>query len=398
MLHLSVDEARRIAIAAQGLDRPRPPGRVDRRHARKVFDTVGLIQIDSVNVLARAQEMPLWARLGPHPRDVLPTMAAAGELIEYWGHEASLIRAVDEPWFRWRMDAARNGEATWQHVARMRRERPGFIDDVRDQIRERGPLTAADLRDGPGSTEPWWGWDDTKLALEALFWTGDVSAVRGKNFERRYDLRERMLPAEVLAIADPSRPDAHRELLRRAARSIGVGWLRDLADYYRLKLTDARPRVAELVDEGVLTPVRIGDWNETAYLAVGARAPRRVHAASLVSPFDPIVWERKRTERLFDFHYRIEIYTPAPKRRFGYYVLPFVYGDRPAARVDLKADRKTSTLLVPGAFLEPDEPAGEVADALASELRALAGWLGLDRITLGRRGNLAATLRSALPR
>ncbi len=395
---LSKAQARRIAIASLRLGRERPLARGDRRHARKVVHHLGLVQIDSVNVLVRAHEMPLWARIGDHDRTVLPRMVAAGELFEYWGHEASLIPVDDEPLYRWRMQRARDGIDTWGGVARLRREQPALIEAVRRRVRAEGPLTAADLREGPASTEPWWGWDATKIALEYLFWCGELSAVRGPTFERRYDVRERMLPERVLAAPTPSVESAHRELLRRAARNHGIGWAADLADFYRIKTTEARPRLAELVEAGELTMVRVEGIAEPAYLSRDAARPRRVNGASLLSPFDPLVWNRTRVERIFDFRYRIEIYVPEPKRVHGYYVLPFLLDDRLVARVDLKADRRESTLLVPGAFHEPEAPVDATAAALGRELRLLADWLGLDRIAVGRRGNLASALRATTGR
>ena len=395
---LSLAQARRVAIGSIGLAAPRPEAHGDRRHARKVFGRLGLIQIDSVNVLARAHEMPLWARLGAHDRTVLSRMAAARELFEYWGHEASLIPVDDEPLYRWRMARARDGRDTWGGIARLQREQPRLIDEIRARLHAEGPLSAGDLRDGPARTEAWWGWDAVKIALEYLLWAGEASALRGPTFERRYDVRERMLPARVLAAPTPTDADAHRELLRRAARAHGIGWARDLADYHRIRVTDAKPRLAELVESGDLVPVRVEGIDEIAYLSRDATRPRSARHASLLSPFDPLVWERRRAERLFEFRYRIEIYTPAHKRVHGYYVLPFLLEDRLAARVDLKADRKESQLLVQGAFLEPHAEPGPTIDALAGELRALAEWLGLDAIRVGRRGDLARGLTRAMAR
>jgi uncharacterized protein len=296
------------------------------------------------------------------------------------------------------MQRARDGIDTWGGVARLRREQPALIEEVHRRVRAEGPLTAADLRDGPASTEPWWGWDATKIALEYLFWCGDLSAVRGPTFERRYDVRERMLPERVITAPTPSEEDTHRELLRRAARNHGIGWAADLADFYRIRVPAARPRLAELVEAGELTMVRVDGIDEPAYLSRDAARPRSVRGASLLSPFDPLVWNRTRVERLFDFRYRIEIYVPASKRIHGYYVLPFLLGDRLVARVDLKADRRTSTLLVPAVFHEPGAPTDETAIALADELRSIADWLALDRIAVGRRGNLASALRATAGR
>ncbi len=396
MQTISSPTARRIAVAATGLATARPSARGTLRHARATIRHLGLLQIDSVNVLARAHEMPLWARIGDHDRTVLSRLASSREVFEYWGHEASIIPVEDEPLYRWRMHRARDGIDTWGGVARLRKEQPELIDAVRRRLHDEGPLSAADLRNGPASTEPWWGWDATKIALEYLLWAGEVSAVRGPTFERRYDVRERMLPAAVLDAPTPTIEDAHRTLLLRAARALGVGWARDLADYYRIRVPEARPRLGELVESGELVQVQIEGWDEPAFLSPEAPRARRVRAATLVSPFDPLVWERTRTERLFDFRYRIEIYVPAPKRVHGYYVLPFLLGDRLVARVDLKADRKLGRLQVPAAFVEDHASPAVVADSLTVELRALAGWLGLETIEVGRKGNLANALRGSV--
>jgi uncharacterized protein YcaQ len=391
---LSRSRARRLALSASGLGVSRPLGRVDRRHVRRLFARTGLLQVDSVNVLVRAQEMPLFSRLGPHARDLLPRMLADGELFEYWGHEASLIPVEHHPLLRWRMARARNGVG-WAGLARFQRQHPDYIEDVFAQVVARGPLTAAQLDPGRARNEPWWGWNEAKRALEVLFWCGRVSARRGTNFERIYDVPERMLPADVLARPTPDEGDAKRELLLIAARALGIGTAADLADYWRMNVPHARPLVAELVEDGDLVPVQVEGWRDVAYATPDARIPRRVHTGRLVSPFDPVVWERKRLERLFDFSYRIEIYTPAPKRTYGYYVLPFLHGDRFVARVDLRADRKRSSLVVPGAFSEATM-GDDALHALVDELRLLAGWLRLDGVELGERGDLVLPLRHAL--
>ncbi len=396
-LSLSLAQARRVALAAQGFTDPRPQGRVDRRHLRRVFDRVGLIQIDSVNVLVRSQELPLFARLGPHPRDLLPKAAAAGELFEYWGHEASHIPAAQHPLFRWKM--ARAAEHTWRGVARMSTERPGYVEAVYEMVAERGPVVAGELSERTAPKGAWWDWDHAKLALEWLFYTGRITARRRVNdFARLYDLPERMLPAAVLAAPTPSEPDARKALLLLAARSQGVGTLRDLAEYHRQHVPRCRPLVAELVEAGELLPAQVEGWKEPAYVHPEAALPRRVRARALLSPFDSVIWERPRVERLFGFHYRIEIYTPAPKRRFGYYVLPFLLGDELVGRVDLKAERALSTLLVRGAYTEPGVPEGPVAEALAGELGLMAGWLGLEQVVVEGRGELAPALKAAVRR
>jgi uncharacterized protein len=393
---LSIDTARRIALAAQGFAAPRPIGRVDRRHVRRVFDHVRVLQVDSVNVLVRAQELPLFARLGPHPRDLLSRMLDDGELFEYWGHQASLIPVRFQPLFRWRMEKAAGGDA-YSHVALLARERPEFIEAMFAEVVARGPIAASQLAPERKRRGSWWDWDDAKIALEYLFWCGRVTARRGRNFERMYDLPERVIPAEVLALPSLDEADAKRELARLAARALGVATAADLASYWVLKPTPLRAMIAELVEDEELIAVQVDGWKDTAYVLPGTRVPRRVDAASLISPFDSLAWERKRLARVFDFEYRIEIYTPAPKRVFGYYVLPFLFGERLVARVDVRADRATSRLMVPGAYAEPHVPV-DALPALAAELWSLARWLELEKIAVGERGDLARMLRAEVKR
>ena len=291
----SAVEARRIALAAQGFADARPTGASDRRHARRVFNRVGVIQVDSVNVLVRSQELPLWSRLGPHRRDLIPSLIDAGEIFEYWAHEASLVPVDDHRLFRFKMEHPHQWGLRFDH-------RPGYLESVLAEVRDRGPLAAGDLTSARGKKGPWWGWDDAKRALELLFWQGRVTARRRPNtFEREYDLTERVLPARVLAQPTPDPDESYRELLERAGLHHGIGTARDLSDYYRLKLAAARPRLAELVDTGRLELVEVEGWKEKAYLHPNARLPRRIDARALLSPFDPVVWERQRAERLFDF-------------------------------------------------------------------------------------------------
>jgi uncharacterized protein len=392
---VSAARARRIALAAQGFDVPRPTGKVDRRHVRRVFARVGLIQIDSVNVIVRSQELPLFARLGPHRRDLLPAMVEDGELFEYWGHEASLLPVEVFPYLRWRMEAAGAKAAGWNGLIRLARERPDYVEAVYEEVRERGVVSAGELDDPGDKSGPWWGWRHGKQALEYLFWCGRLSARRRTSFERVYDLTERMIDPQIVARPVPSEADAQKELLVRAARSQGIGTARDLADYFRINVPIARRLVAELTEEGRLRPVTVEGWREPAFLHPEARTPRRIDARALLSPFDSLVWERARTERLFGFRYRLEIYTPAPKRVYGYYVLPFLLGEALVARVDLKADRADRTLLVRGAFAEAGHDPLEIAEPLAEELGLLGGWLGLDRVVVHDHGDLAPALRDA---
>src|SRR5215207_10516691 len=308
-LGLSAAQARRMALGAQGLAERRPTGRVDRRHLRTVFDRINVIQVDSVNVLVRSQELPLFARLGPHPRTMLADAIDDGELFEYWAHVAAIVPSSQHRLFRWKMASGHD----WKAIDRMAAEKPGFVEEVKARIRDSGPITAADLEQRVGKKGSWWSWDDGKLVLEYLFHCGEVVGVRRRrDFARLYDLPERVLPAAALAAPTPSEDDARKELLTLAARSCGVATVDDLADYHRQGVTVAKRLVTELVEDGVLLPATVEGWTKPAYVHRDAKVPRAVHARALLSPFDSVVWNRDRNERLFDFSYRIEIYTPAP--------------------------------------------------------------------------------------
>lgn len=392
---VSVAAARRMALAAQGLHTSRPTGRIDRRHLRKVFDTIGVVQIDSVNVLVRSQELPLFARLGDHPRTLIPEATASGELFEYWAHEAAHVPVQHHRLFRWKMDEAKKG-AMWSGLRELQQTKPRFVRDVLKKVRDEGPLVAGDVKTRTGPKGSWWDWDEGKAALEYLFWTGQLTATRReKDFARVYDIPERHIPAHALDTPTPTTTEARRELLLLAAKSLGVGTAKDLADYFRQKLTAATPHIAHLVKTGALEQVQVEGWREPAYVHPEARSPRAVSGRALLSPFDSLCWFRPRLERLFDFNYRIEIYTPAPKRVYGYYVLPFLLDDRLVARVDLKADRHTSRLMVNGVFAESGIDRKRVASELADELALMARWLGLDSVHVGTRGDLSSLVKRA---
>jgi uncharacterized protein len=381
---LSAAEARRLALAAQGFAEPRPAGRPNGWDLRRVLKRVRVLQIDSVNVLERAHYLPAFSRLGPYPRDLIDRASyrAPRRLFEYWGHEASLLPVELQPLLRWRMERA--ADDAWGGMRRIRRDRPQLVEELLERVAERGPVAASELAESePRRSGPWWDWSDVKRALEWLFWSGQVSCARRRRFERLYDLPRRVLPAAVLAAPTPPVADAQRELVRIAARALGVAAERDLRDYFRLPAAEAKRRIAELVEAGDLTRVAIEGWGRTpAYMPAGVRVPRRIEARALIGPFDSLIWERSRVRRLFGFDYRLEIYVPRPKRRHGYYVLPFLLGDRLVARVDLKADRQASVLRAQSIHVEDHAPAETLAE-LGAELETMRAWLGLERVERG---------------
>ena len=379
---ISLKMARRIALAAQGFAAPRP-ALVTRRHLQRTIKRLSLHQIDSVNVLARAHYLPSFSRLGIYDRGLIDRSAWGPKrdrrLFEYWAHEASLLPLDLHPLLRWRMQQADAGEVGWRSMRTFARERRSEAEQVLERIRHEGPLAASDFDDGKGRGG-WWEWGEAKRALEWLFWAGHVTtATRRNSFERVYDLTERVIPAAILASPTLSLANAHRALVDRAASALGVATATDLRDYFRLSPEPFRLAIAELVEEKVLLPVAVDGWRQPAFIHHSARRPRRIIRQALLAPFDPLIWERSRTERLFDFRYRIEIYTPAHKRVHGYYVLPFLMDERIVARVDLKSDRQSSRLLVRKITLEPDAPA-ETHDRLMPELKLMADWLGLETV------------------
>ena len=379
---LSLKLARRIALAAQGFSAPRPAS-VNAGHLRRTIERLSLHQIDSVNVLVRAHYLPAFSRLGAYDRTLLDRAIwgprRKRQLFEYWAHEASLLPLELHPLLRWRMTQAERGEIGWRSLRAYAGERRHEADAVLERIRVEGPLAASNFENGKGNGG-WWGWGETKAALEWLFWAGLIAtAARRASFERVYDLTERVIPPDVLALPTPAAADAKRALVERSARTLGVATATDLRDYFRLDPQSARNAIAELVDDGVLMPVTVEGWRAPAFLHREARMPRRIRGQALLAPFDPMVWERDRTERLFGFRYRIEIYTPAHKRVHGYYVLPFLLDDCLVGRVDLKADRHNSRLLVRQVTWEPGAPP-DGAERLDAELKLMADWLGLDAV------------------
>jgi hypothetical protein len=394
---LSARQARRIALAAQGLAAPRPTGPVTRRAFRKLVDQLGALQLDSVNVFARAHYVPPYARLGPYPSALLEQEAwgRRPSLFEYWAHAACLIPVERQPLFRWKMRWRREGGGSpgWKAFVA---EKRAYIDQVLAEVGRRGPVTGGDFAPEGKRTPGWWNWHDGKSALEWLFNAGFITTKTRRGFERVYDLTERVLPRVILNQPTPPDPEAKRELVRLASRALGVATVSDLAAHYGLKQRETAQAISELVEEGELAPVTVEGWARPAYLAKGARLPRSVSGASLLAPFDNLLWDRRRVETLFGIRYRIEIYVPAAQRVHGYYVYPFLLGEQIAARVDLKADRAAGLLRVQAAHLEPGADEGEVAAALAAELRTAADWLRLSDVAVARRGDLAADLRRAL--
>jgi len=381
---LSLAEARRIALAAQGFGEARR-GKVTAARWLRTIDRLSLHQIDSVNVLVRAHYLPTFSRFGPYDRSLIDSAAWGSRrkrrLFEYWAHEASLLPLELHPLLRWRMARADRGEAGWKGLRVFAVERRAVAEGFLARIRNEGPRAASDLEEKRGRSG-WWEWGEAKQALEWLFWAGHITtATRRGSFERVYDLTERVIPSETLALPTPDESDAQRILVERAAQALGVATAQDLRDYFRLGPSEGRHAVESLLEAGVLEPVEVPGWTHLAYLHRDARSPRRVSARALLAPFDPLVWERSRTLRLFDFHYRIEIYTPAGKRQHGYYVLPFLLGDRLVARLDLKADRQAGRLLVHAVHLEPHAPV-DAMEAMSDELAALANWLGLGEVVM----------------
>ena len=389
MRRVSIDAARRIALGAQGFTDKRPAGPVTAHHFRRALGRMTILQLDSVNVVSRSHYLPMLARLGPYEHERLDRfLYRSGRNFEYLAHEASITSQELHPLLRWRMTSAH-----WRQGKELERRHGDYLRAVVAEIGERGPLTIKQLSDPGKRTGPWWGRSKGKVALDWLHWSGRLAiAGRDKMFVTAYDLPDRVIQPEILATPTPPDAAAHRRLLLLGARSHGIGTATDIADYFRIKMPVARPLIAELVAEGCLEPVEVEGWSEPAFLHPEATRPRRITGRALLSPFDPVVWFRPRAERLFGFHYRIEIYVPAEKRVHGYYVLPFLLDGNLVARVDLKADRGERILRVRGAFAEPDVEPGPVAEALADALTEMASWLDLDGVEVEPSGDLAPQL------
>jgi hypothetical protein len=382
---LSIADARRIALAAQGFDIARPKTKATQRHVDALISRLGVIQIDSVNVLVRSQELPLFSRLGNHDRNAIPKATEAQKLFEYWGHEAAHLPVDLQPLFRWKMDAARTGRVTHWGLTSFYEENKAFVKRTLKHVEKNGPTTSRELSTRTEKKGTWWDWDEAKVALEYLFLTGELmSRGRGSDFARVYDVPERVLPQLVIDAPTPSEHDARKQLLVRSAIALGVATASDLADYYRQKLATVKPLIAELVDEGELREVAVDGWTEKAFVHRNTKLPKQLHATALLSPFDSLVWCRPRNERLFDFHYRIEIYTPKEKRKFGYYVLPFMMNGEMVGRVDLKADRANGVLLAHSVHTEKGVKRSAINEALNAELDVMATWLGLEQVRIGR--------------
>ena len=394
---ISLKTARRIALAAQGFSgsQPDPRPKTNWSTLSRVIDDLNLLQIDSVNVLSRSHYLPLFSRLGAYDKQVLDrhTLASSNRrCFEYWAHEASILPYRFQPLLRWRMDDARNDKGIYKGLVQFAREKPQIIQKTLEKVRKEGPLRPRDFGQPAVRSGEWWGWNDHKTALEYLFWTGDVTASSRDGFERLYDISERVLPENCHTSPTPERADAIRELARHSARALGIATETDIRDYFRLPVADACLAVAQLVECGELEQVNVENWSKPAFLWHQAKSARTFNRTTVLSRFDPLVWNRERAERLFGFHYRIEIYTPAPKRQFGYYVLPVLTNETLSGRLCMKADRHEGILKVNAAWHEDHVAPSETAEAIAPALNTMRDWMNLDRVQIGKRGNLASAL------
>ena len=396
---MSISQARRLALGAQGFGERRPRGRVDRRHMRKLMGRLKLIQLDSVPVVIRTQYMPAFSRLGPYRADLFDEIAYHhDEWFEAWAHEASIVPVESEPLLRWQKRRSEEG-GTWGGLVRLAKEEPQYVQSVLDEITDRGPILTSELSDPRPRDGEWWGSRSLgQLAADWLFRIGAIGVRRTPGFEKQFDVLERIIPADILAQPTPSDADAMKELLVQSAEAHGVGTADCLVDYFRLPKKESKALIPELVEEGRLLETKVECWTKPAYRHPGVSMPRHVDAQALLSPFDPVCWNRERAETLFDFHYRIEIYVPKEKRVHGYYVLPFLLGDRLVGRFDLKTDRQRRVLEVKASHIEAWAEPHEVAPAAADELRKLAQLVGADDIEVTKRGDLAPALAAEVAR
>ncbi|QHD06068.1 winged helix-turn-helix domain-containing protein [Pseudomonas sp. R76] len=399
-LSFSLKQARRLALAAQGFSGRQAPAQVKAAHLNRLIERLGVLQIDSVNAVVRSHYLPLFSRLGHYSPLILEQAAWSQgrrrSLFEYWGHEASLLPMAFYPLMRWRMERAKLGQGIYSQMARFGREQQATIERVLQTVEARGALGAGSLSTRDERAGPWWDWSDEKHALEWLFAAGLVTVAGRRGFERLYDLPERVIPGEILQQPLLSEAEAQRGLLLHSATALGVGTEKDLRDYFRLDPADSRSRLAELVEDGQLLACQVQGWKAPAFCLPDPKVPRKVPASALLSPFDSLIWERSRTERLFDFRYRLEIYTPQDKRVYGYYVLPFLHNERIAARVDLRAERANGCLAVHAVHEEEPGLDEEGMQALALNLAQMASWLGLEQVQLNCQGPSAARLRVAM--
>jgi uncharacterized protein len=401
-LAFSLKQARRMALAAQGFSGRQAPALIKAAHLNRLIERLGVLQIDSVNAVVRSHYLPLFSRLGSYSPLILEQAAWSQgrrrSLFEYWGHEASLLPMALYPLMRWRMARAQRGQGIYSQMARFGRERQATIERVLKTVEQQGALGAGSLSTREERAGPWWDWSDEKHALEWLFAAGLVTVAGRRGFERLYDLPERVIPADILQRAPLTEAEAQRGLLLHSATALGVGTEKDLRDYFRLDPADSRSRLAELVEDGQLLACQVQGWKQAAYCLPEPKVPRKVAASALLSPFDSLIWERSRTERLFEFHNRLEIYTPQHKRVYGYYVLPFLHHERIAARIDLRAERANGRLAVHAVHEEEPGLDEEGLLALALNLRQMASWLGLEQVQLNCQRPSAARLRAAMIR
>jgi uncharacterized protein len=393
---LTLKQARDIALFAQGFQGQSRAGKPTWAKIAKTVDQLNLLQIDSVNVLVRSHYLPLYARLGDYDRTALDKRTFDNQhrqFFECWAHEASVVPLHLHPLMRWRMERAKRGDGVYKHLDTFGRENRSYLKSTLAHIAKVGPVRSSDIPDGGKSKGSWWGWSKGKLALETLFDQGLVTAATRQSFERHYDIPERVIPPEILNLPTPTEGDGFRALIEKSAIALGVGTEADLRDYFRLPIAEARKAISENVEAGVLRVVDVEGWKQKAYLYAQAKLSKSVGATALLSPFDPLVWNRDRAERLFNFHYRIQLYTPEIKRKFGYYVLPLLHGDNLVGRFCLKADRPTSTLLVNASHFEDNVKANEVAPAARAELQKMAHWLGMEKLAIAKKGNWATALR-----